>query len=362
MNSNLKEQILRFLIWIKIQVLFVLDVKKVRKQGIDNRLWKRKFLNLWKTRDVRCNKLLDEFLNCSLKKISNHKVIKKRKYSPILFCVIKNDFSKIHQFMEHYRKLGVEVFVFLDNDSNDGTKEFLCQQKDAVVYYSNQQYSSARRVAWLNRLLAIYGENKWCLIVDSDELITYMGAEEYQLTDIVERAIDKKCKRVEGFLLDMYSDNDIFQRKNDDSCLEKYKYFDINSYKLHTAENGLVVSRGPRKRIFHAEVCLSKYPMFFFGRDDFIASSHYIIPFEPISKCPMWFAICHYKFIDDKDLDKIKEAVRKENYACGSQDYKKYLLGIKRNPRINFYEEGNSCEMKNSYSLKNISFLKTPFK
>ena len=87
---------------------------------------------------------------------------------------LPDDIYKIKVFMEHYRQLGVEAFIFLDNNSGDGTKEFLCQQEDVILYTSDQQYSSARRVAWINRLLAIYGQDRWCLVVDSDELVTYV--------------------------------------------------------------------------------------------------------------------------------------------------------------------------------------------
>lgn len=348
-------------LYIKIQWLFCINKRKLSIEGINSKLWKRKFLNLLEAGDARCEKLLIEFITCKMEKVSDCKIKKRNKYSPILFCVIKNDIYKISHFMDYYRNLGVEVFIFLDNASDDGTKEFLCRQKDAIVYNSDQQYSSERRVAWINRLLARYGQNRWCLVVDSDELVTYIGNEQYKFADLVRVAIKNHYFRLEGFMLDMYSDDILFQNENPEDYASVCRYFDTSSYELYGTTSGVVIKGGPRKRVFHADVQLSKYPLFYYRDDDFVASSHYMIPFEPINKSPIWFAICHYKFIDENDLDKVKKAVQNENYASGSMDYKQYLSVLKANARISFYDEGNTCELKESNDLKRLSFLRSPF-
>lgn len=348
-------------LYIKILCSFELKSKQLKKRGINADLWKRKFINLLKSKDVRCEELLSEFLTCQMKKISHHNIRRKNKYAPILFCVIRNDIYKIKVFMEHYRQLGVEAFIFLDNNSGDGTKEFLCQQEDVILYTSDQQYSSARRVAWINRLLAIYGQDRWCLVVDSDELVTYVDCEKHKISDMVRKAVQNNYYRVEGFMMDMYSKENLFKGNYDDNYVCNFKWFDTLSYNLNVEKNEVVITGGPRKRVFQIEMLLSKYPLFYYRDDDFVASAHYMIPVEPIRKCPIWIALCHYKFMNDSDLLKIKEAVHNENYAGGSIFYKQYLSTVEENSEINFYEEGNSCEMKRSDCLKNISFLRAPF-
>lgn len=165
-----------------------------------------------KSGDDRCEELLTEFLSCQIEKVTHHRrVRRKNSYAPILFCVIRNEIYRVKVFMKHYRNLGIEAFVFLDNNSDDGTAEFLRQQEDVILYTSSQQYSSARRVAWLNRLMAIYGQNRWCLVVDSDEFVTYIGCEKYSLPDLVKRAVRNNCNRVEGFMLDMYPKGELLE-------------------------------------------------------------------------------------------------------------------------------------------------------
>lgn len=350
-------------LYIRILKSFRCQRKQLAVKGIDARIWEKKFINSLKSGDARCEELLTEFLTCQIEKVTYHKKVRrKNNYAPILFCVIKNEIYRIKAFMEHYRNLGIEAFVFLDNHSDDGTAEFLLQQEDVILYTSSQQYSSARRVAWLNRLMAIYGQNRWCLVVDSDEFVTYIGCEKYSLPDMVREAVRNSCKRVEGFMLDMYPAGELFGVGDEEGVsVCKYRYFDTLSYQINAAEKRVIITGGPRKRVFQANVVLSKYPLFFFGEDDFAASSHFMVPCKPIKKCPVWIALCHYKFINDYDLCKIKEAVYKKNYAGNSIFYKKYLSAIEEKNGVTFFEEGNSCEMTSSESLKKIPFLKDPF-
>ena len=43
-------------------------------------------------------------------------------------------------FLSHYRSLGVKRFVFIDDNSNDGTREFLFEQSDCMVLGSSYTY------------------------------------------------------------------------------------------------------------------------------------------------------------------------------------------------------------------------------
>lgn len=351
----------QFYLYHKIQLAFLIHSKSLRKKGINSRLWKHKFLRLLESKDDRCEELLDEFLHCDIRKISKNKLIRKKIDSPILFCVIKNDIEKIPFFMEHYRSLGVEVFVFMDNDSTDGTKEYLCGQQDTIVYSSKQEYSSARRVAWLNRLIAMYGNNKWCLIVDSDEFVNYIGSEEHDLTEVINKAKQSNYSRIQGFMLDMYSKEGLFQKNERDSFLAINRFFDKSSYQLKGSDKGLLIHGGPRKRIFKNNMLLSKCPLFYFGKNDIVANSHYMVPAASVRSCLVGVVLCHYKFVDNADMTKIKEAVRKENYASNSEDYKKYLDVIQKEESLNFYNERESVELMDSKCLSSIKFLKNFF-
>ncbi len=350
MNDNIK-----YLLNVKVGFL------RFRKnlQGINIALWKHKFELFGKCGDDRASEILQLFLTSRMTRIKDCELDNSIE-DIILFCVIKDDLDKAKLLMEHYRKLGVDRFVFLDNCSSDGTKEYLCEQEDAYVYECVEEYSSAKRVAWLNRMLALHGDNHWCIIVDSDEFITYKGRENHTLKDLIAAAWRNNYRRIEGFLLDMYPRNEMFSGSNENSLVES-NYFDKDTYKIKSWKYGAAIVGGPRYRVFHRKVYLSKYPVFYMGEDDFVASSHTMIPVYPVKETPIWIAICHYKFVDEKDIRKIRAAVKKENYAAGSADYKAYLSKIEKNDSIVMYDEKTSVKLNGSKDLEVITFLSTPF-
>ena len=50
-----------------------------------------------------------------------------------LLSRVKNEAFFMRPFLSHYRSLGVKRFVFIDDNSNDGTREFLFEQSDCMV-------------------------------------------------------------------------------------------------------------------------------------------------------------------------------------------------------------------------------------
>ena len=54
--------------------------------------------------------------------------------SPVVILCVKNDLKRIQMLVGHYRKLGIKRFAFLDNGSDDGTYEWLLEQRDTELY------------------------------------------------------------------------------------------------------------------------------------------------------------------------------------------------------------------------------------
>ena len=57
-----------------------------------------------------------------------------------LYSIVRNEIFLIRAFLNHYRNLGIEQFLILDDNSNDGTAEFLCEQTDCVILSSSFSY------------------------------------------------------------------------------------------------------------------------------------------------------------------------------------------------------------------------------
>lgn len=314
--------------------------------------WISRINTLYECNDGRAQLFESEYKACQIE------LIKKRTFFDsmlVLICVVKNDLIRIKSFLDHYRKLGVKQFVFVDNKSTDGTFEFLLEQSDCDVYRCNQMYSSLRRVVWLNKLISMYGCNQWYIMVDSDEFIFYQGMEKVSLVELVKYAEDNQISRISGYLIDMYSKGELFKCNGRDDFREECRFFDKEGYDIHNTPHGVSISGGPRYRMFRSENELAKCPIFRLEKNDIVASAHYILPRIKAKNNPIWLAIGHYKFLDLDDIEKINEAVTNENYALGSQEYKKYQKGILDGVN-SFYDEKISLEYNDS-----TVFIKMPY-
>jgi hypothetical protein len=102
-----------------------------------------------------------------------------------LFTVVRNEIFFLPAFFDHYRRLGVEQFVILDDGSTDGTAGFLAAQRDCVSLRSSFAYkdhieleaedrSVGREragIALKKAMAQKYLMGKFALYVDADEFL-----------------------------------------------------------------------------------------------------------------------------------------------------------------------------------------------
>ena len=92
-------------------------------------------------------------------------------------------------FLDYYRKLGVTKFIFIDNNSHDGSLEFLLQQPDCYVFWTNDSYNqSGHGLTWLNYLInqsGILHDSQWYIIADVDEFLVYPNCEIRSLKTLI---------------------------------------------------------------------------------------------------------------------------------------------------------------------------------
>lgn len=323
-------------------------------------LWERKFRQMIRYSSDRTFSIAEEFLSAKIEKVSE----RKQKYmdtgNPVLICVLKNDIGKICYFMEHYRKRGIDNFVFLDNMSTDGTFEYLLEQEDAVVYRCEHGFTADRKIAWVNRLIAEYGDDKWYLMVDSDEFFTFLGEDKYQFKDVVSKAEEKGFKRLGVIHLDMYPKDNLFATDNRENFIQTYCYFDKDTYTYAKSPRGMKIAGGPRKRVFGTDMKVSGYRMVYFEMDDVVPSAHFMIPYEKSYEVPVSLISLHYKFVNDSDYNKMIEAVETGMHSDNSAEYKTYYKAIEENPLVTFFDEKHS-ELLSEENLRKISFIEDIF-
>ncbi|KZY31971.1 hypothetical protein A3731_22865 [Roseovarius sp. HI0049] len=61
----------------------------------------------------------------------------------LLVGCLRNEMLRLPAFLEHYRGLGVDRFLLVDNGSGDGSREFLLAQEDVTVFHTSQSYAES---------------------------------------------------------------------------------------------------------------------------------------------------------------------------------------------------------------------------
>jgi hypothetical protein len=254
----------------------------------------------------------------------------------IAICVIRNDLEKLKKFLEHHRKLGIKQFAFLDDHSSDGTKEFLLAQDDVELFESSDSFFTERKEAWINRILAYYGFNRWYAVLDSDELLVYDDCEEYKIDEFVALMEKGNITAASGKMIDMYFHNGT-------EYFDKIGYFDGEYTRFMPNPTG-----GMRYRVFKMQMYLGKTPLFFLD-SKIIYHIHCLFPFEKNFQKKDVLALLHYKFLEG-DLEKYKERASNESMYNGSEEYKQYIEKINSGD-LSFYDENVSEKFVSSNTL-----------
>ena len=89
-----------------------------------------------------------------------------------LFGVVRNESLRMPYFLDYYRRMGVMRFFIVDNDSQDGTTEFLLAQPDCCVFHTKGSYAATRfGLGWINPVMSHYGDGHWIILADADEIL-----------------------------------------------------------------------------------------------------------------------------------------------------------------------------------------------
>ena len=278
------------------------------------------------------------------------KKIKVQKKYPLLVTLCKNDLIRLQKFVEYHRNIGVRQFVVIDNDSDDGSVEWLQKQEDIFLVQVKDQYSAAHQEAWYNRILAHFGTGYWYIILDSDEFLTYQGMEEHNVDDLVKWLKKHKVYKACSFMLDMYAEKGYAEHGQKKEFLEQCIYFDADSY---TAKNrNPWVEGGPRKRIFSLNNWITKYPILYLQEGD-ILGTHSVYPNDFTTKPPCHIILKHYKFLPG-DKNVYQNYVDTKIHWNNSSQYARYLDVWKEKGVLDFMYKG-SVKYKDSESLCKLS-------
>lgn len=250
----------------------------------------------------------------------------------IVICVVRNESVILPHFFEHYRGLGVRGFVFVDNLSDDGTREYLFKQEDVALYSADTEYKYSHfGVAWQQAILGNHCVGKWVLLADADEFLVFPGSDHRSLWSVVEELEAEGHNAALTLMIDMYPYGDL---SNADFKISRpfdvANYFDnpaVSEWELGSGHfsNSKSYLSTLRHRIMpnsHPNLFMSqKYCLFrYFPWVHLSEGLHYAANIN-ISEKPMYFA--HFKY-HSGFKDKIIEEVRRKQHFNDAEEYRRY--------------------------------------
>lgn len=260
--------------------------------------------------------------------------------SPILIMTVRNEFVRLHDFLRHYRRLGVRRFAIIDNASTDGGPELLRAQPDVDLYSCAETFSVFRKLVWLTSLIHHYGFDRWYLSVDADEHLVFEGSEEKSIENLVELMESRNIDRVLGMMIDMYAEGPVldFMYEKHGSLAKAFPLFDSSGFQEGEWIETPFIRGGLRHRVFgqiseEFHPLLSKFPLFKIARGEKLETAHYLWPYEKNFVSPRLLGLLHYKFLPEF-LSQVNDAVTRKVYFQDSFEYRCYQRVFSENAKI----------------------------
>lgn len=137
-------------------------------------------------------------------------------YRLTLCGIVRDEIFFLPRFLEHYRRLGVDRFIFLDDHSSDGSAEYLADEPDVMIVESDLRYSDrldygasdserimeARTVRfWRDQLANQFCVDQWMIVADADEFLCLADG---ALPRLVRALGEEGAEALWGAMIDMY--------------------------------------------------------------------------------------------------------------------------------------------------------------
>ncbi|HEY9040512.1 MAG TPA: glycosyltransferase family 2 protein [Roseovarius sp.] len=207
----------------------------------------------------------------------------------LAFSTVRNEVVRLPFFLTHYRKLGVDHFLFVDNGSTDGTRDYLAAQPDVSLWRTPHSYRLSRfGVDWLTWLQMRHGHGHWCLTLDADEILIYPFHDTRPLPALTDWLEGQGIASFGALMLDMYPKGRLGAQgyaAGDDPC-DTLQWFDAGNYMIKKQEtlDNLWIQGGPRARVFFSDTprrapTMGKVPLVKWDRRyAYVSSAHTILP------------------------------------------------------------------------------------
>lgn len=268
----------------------------------------------------------------------------------LAFSTLRNEHIRLPFFLDYYRNKGINHFLIVDNDSDDGSLEYLMEQPDVSVWHTRKSYKKSKfGVDWLNWLQFRYGHNHWCLVVDPDEFFIYPFCDTRPIRALTDWLDASSIKSFSAMLLDMYPRGPITEQpyQSGQDPMDIACWFDAGNYTMtkNPQYANLWIQGGPRSRVFFPDEpelapALNKIPLVKWNRRYCYASStHMLLPRGLNQVYDEWGGekasglLLHAKFLDTFTVKAEEELERNQHYSA-SVEYKAYAERLRDAPEL----------------------------
>lgn len=269
------------------------------------------------------------------------------------FMTLRNEMSRLPHFFDHHRKLGVDHFLVVENNSDDGSREWLESQPDVSLWTTSASYKASRfGMNWLGWLQMRHGCGHWCLTLDADEIFVYPDCQDADLHVLTNWLGRRRIPMMAAMMLDLYPRGPLSTAtlSQGQTPLDVLDWFDAYGYtREYKSRYELISLRGgPRKRMFFAAEAelaphLHKTPLIFWKPHySYASSTHHALPvflnagFFENNPAPTGLLL-HTKFLGEV-IDKSAEEKIRNQHFTHSENYKEYYDHLMADPVI-WHEE-----------------------
>lgn len=342
-----------------------LDTEKNLKKA--HEIKEKQKLYPYKVWSSSVNIKLDENSN-QLELLSDKAKLNLLNKEPIVIVPVRNERKMLPHFLGYYRKLGVESFVFIDNLSDDGTREYLLEQPDVVVFSVDTEYKASHYgICWQHAVLSNFCIGKWVLLIDADEFLVYENCEEVNIKDFLNNVESIGFKGVRADLIDVYPKKLELLDLAKNSPFEVNIFFDREPLIPIIFGGGLysnchlAFSSNLRHRIspdtLIDDFTNVKYPIFkYYPWIRFSEGIHFVSPYENFLEGEAF--LLHFKYHSDFKKKVVTEVLRKQHFE-NAREYIRYYIALERN-KGDLYDENISLKYENSKQF--IKYLRRFYK
>ncbi|MBY6066200.1 glycosyltransferase family 2 protein [Leisingera aquaemixtae] len=268
----------------------------------------------------------------------------------LLVCTMRNEQIRLPYFLQYYRSMGINHFLFVDNGSTDGTAAYLSGMEDVSLWHTAASYKRAGYgIDWMNYLKRKYAHGHWVLVVDPDEFFIYPFCDTRPIRALTDWLDNSAIRSFSAMLLDVYPKGRVGEvpYQAGQNPLEIAHWFDSGNYTIsRNPEYGnLWIQGGPRARVFFADQprkapALNKIPLVkWHRRYAYASSTHALLPrglnqvYETNGGEKASGALLHTKFLDTFTAKAEEELQRGQHYG-GSVEYRAYAGKLAEQPEL----------------------------